>query len=246
MFTLTRGVQQLVSLSASKSNSILFSIRRRLRNFPPYTHVDFAGCNIPVTDSLLPLGITLDSTLSFGSHVSQLSKQSFFRLPALRHVRHCRTTDMANAAALAVVQSRLGYANSLLYSTSSCNIHKLQCVPDTLSCHVINQSNISFCERHYYLHRLPIHLPINFKLALPTYKTITLHQPSYLSSLLSPHSISQSLHSFNQSLLHQPRVRSVTGPRAFSSSVPNTHGILNLHLYVPRLPSTLPLFQVSA
>jgi hypothetical protein len=51
-----------------------------VRNFPPDMHVDVAGCNIPVTDSLLTLGITLHSRLSFDSHVSQLCKQSFFHL----------------------------------------------------------------------------------------------------------------------------------------------------------------------
>jgi hypothetical protein len=38
-----------LSFNASKSNSILFSTRQRLRNFPPDMQVDVAGCNIPVS-----------------------------------------------------------------------------------------------------------------------------------------------------------------------------------------------------
>jgi Reverse transcriptase (RNA-dependent DNA polymerase) len=41
----------VLSFNASKSNSILFSTRQRLRNFPPDMHVDFAGCNILIKKS---------------------------------------------------------------------------------------------------------------------------------------------------------------------------------------------------
>jgi Reverse transcriptase (RNA-dependent DNA polymerase) len=50
-----------MSLNTSKSNSILFCSNQRLCNFPPDMYVDVAHCNIPVTDSLLTLGITLDA-----------------------------------------------------------------------------------------------------------------------------------------------------------------------------------------
>jgi hypothetical protein len=95
---------------------------------------------------------------------------------------------MANAAAVAIVQSCLDYANALLCGTSSSIIHKLQRVPDTLSRLVINQSNISSAERFYNLDWLLI--THQLQPALLTYKTITLHHLSYLSSLLSPHSTS--------------------------------------------------------
>jgi hypothetical protein len=127
---------------------------------------------------------------------------------------------MANTAAVAIVQSRLDYANSLLYGTASSNLHKLQRVQNTLSRLIINQSNISSAKQLYNLHWLHIHLRINFKLALLTYKTVALHQPSYWSSHLSPHSTSQLLRSSDQNLLHQPQVHIITGSLAFSSSAP--------------------------
>jgi hypothetical protein len=77
---------------------------------PTTGHVDLAGCNMPVSDSRLTLGITLiDNTTSFDSHVSQLCKQSFFHIQQLRRIRHCLTVDRANAADVATVQSRLSY-----------------------------------------------------------------------------------------------------------------------------------------
>ena len=88
-------------------------------------------------------------------------------------------------------------------------------------CPILGKNNISSAERFYSLHWLPIHLCINFKLhALLTYKTLTLCQTYYLPSLLSPYFTSRSLRSSDQNLLHQPRVRTVIGSRAFISSAP--------------------------
>jgi hypothetical protein len=177
MFTLsTQGFLQTACHSMLSKWTLYFSLLANayVTFLMTYMHVDVAGCNIPVTDSLHTLGITLDSTLSVDSHVWQLCKQSHFHLRALRHIRHCLTTDMANAAAVAIVQSRLDCANSLLYGTSSSNIHKLQCFQDTLSHLTIKQCNISSADRRYNLHWLPVHLHINCNLALPTYQTIVM------------------------------------------------------------------------
>jgi hypothetical protein len=103
---------------------------------------------------------------------------------------------------------------------------------------VFGKRSVTQCFQFYNLHWLPIHLRINFKLALLTYKTITLHQPSYLFNLLSLQSTARSLRYSDQKLLHQPRVRTVTGSRTFSSSAIK-YGILYFHLYAPRPPSTL-------
>jgi len=45
-----------------------------------------------------------------------------FHLRALRHIRSSLTTDMATSIAVALVQSRIDYANSLPYRLSTRNI----------------------------------------------------------------------------------------------------------------------------
>jgi hypothetical protein len=85
---------------------------------------------------------------------------------------------------------------------------------------LINQSNILSAERLYNLRWLRIHLRVNFKHALLTYKTVTPHRLSCLSCILSAHATSRSLRSADHKLLPQHRVRTVTGSRAFSSSAP--------------------------
>ena len=50
------------------------------------------------------------------------------------------TTDMVTAIAVALVQSRLDYANSLLYRVSTRNIHKLQRYQNTAARLILQQS----------------------------------------------------------------------------------------------------------
>ena len=59
-----------------------------------------------------------------------------------------------------------------------------------------------------------------YKTALITFKTVSAHQPPYLSSHLVPHNPSRSLHSANLNYLTVPRVTSALQSRAFSVSAP--------------------------
>ena len=68
----------------------------------------------------------MDSTLNFNAHVSSVCKTSYYHLQALKHIRPVLTQDMAASIAVDLVQSRLDYANSILYQTSANNMHKLQ------------------------------------------------------------------------------------------------------------------------
>ena len=63
-------------------------------------------------------------------------------------------------------------------------------------------------------------LPIQFKIALITYKTLSTDQPPYLSSLLHPYRPSRSLRSANRNLLLIPPHTTNFSRRAFSFTAP--------------------------
>ena len=72
------------------------------------------------------LGVIMDSKLTLDSHISAICKTCYYHLRSLRHIRRSLTQDMAISVAVAIVQSRLDYCNSLLYDISTFNINKLQ------------------------------------------------------------------------------------------------------------------------
>jgi hypothetical protein len=108
------------------SQAILFGTQQRSHHFPSIPSINISGSLFSLFDKISTLLVTLDSTLSFNLHVSNVCKASYFHLQTLGRIRPILTKDIALYIAVALVQSRLDYTNSFLYRTSSHNIKKLQ------------------------------------------------------------------------------------------------------------------------
>ena len=163
-------------LNPTKSDAILFGTQQRLHHFTDIPTINIAGSVVNLSNKITTLGVTLDSTLNFNAHVSSVCKTSYYHLQALKHIRPVLTQDMAASIAVALVQSRLDYANyamlTILYQTSANNIHKLQRVRNMAARLVTRNkfahSDIDLSELHW----LPVSKRINFKIAILTYKIL--------------------------------------------------------------------------
>jgi len=204
-----------LALNSSKSESI-FGSRQRLHTFPAVSQPTIAGSTIPTSDTIKTLGVTLANHLTFKQHTQSICCNVHYHNRALRHIRPALTESMAATITASVVQSRLDYANALLYGTLAGNIHKLQCAQNSLSCVVLPHHLGSSSSRLSHLHWLPVHRRIQFKIALITYKTLSTDQPPYLSGLLHPYRPSRSLRSANRNLLLIPPHTTNFSRRAFS------------------------------
>jgi len=167
---------------------------------------------IPLLHWASPL---IASHLTFDSHVTALSKSCNFHIRLLRHIRKSLTDDMAHSIAVALVSSRLDYANSILYGISKSNILKLQRIQNHLAKLVTQNYHISSSATIQLLHWLPIKHRIDFKLSTLTYKLLHSHTPLYLASTLPTSNPIRNLRSGNLDLLHQPFSSSAIGSHAF-------------------------------
>ena len=112
---------------------------------------------------------------------------------------------LAASLGASLVQSRLDYANSIMYGMSASNMHKLQSAQNSLTRVVLpSLRHLSASERLSYLHCLPVNYRIQFKIATLTYKTLATCQPSYLYNLLQVYHPSRVLRLSTQQLLHVP------------------------------------------
>ena len=96
--------------------------------------------------------------------------------------------------------------------------------------------HLSASEWLSYLHWLPVHYRIQFKIATLTYKTLATCQPSYLYNPLQLQSSSRALRSSTQQLLQVPYMPTGFGRRTFSYSSPATWNSIptsNQKLFVP-------------
>ena len=208
-----------LSLNASKSEAILFGTHQRLRRFPIIPSITVAGTTVPLSDSIKTLGVILDKNLSFRAHTSAVCRSAYYHLKALRHIRPSLTDDMACTLGASVIQSRFDYANSILFNSPAYNIARLQRAQNSLARVVLPKlSNLPTDSLFRHLHWLPVDKRIQFKVAVLTYKTISLGQPVYLRSLLNYYQPSRSLRSSGQQLLSLPTVSTEYGKRSFSYS----------------------------
>jgi Reverse transcriptase (RNA-dependent DNA polymerase) len=207
-------------LNPDKSETILLGTTQRLSHSPTYLSV--VGSNLAVSKILKTLGVTLDSSLTFANHVNNVVQSCNFHLRSLQQIRHSLPLDIANTIACSIVGSRLDYCNSLPIGSSSSVQHTLQRIQNNLARTVCNvkPSEQSVDRLLRDLHWLPVNKRIIYKTALIVHKVLRVHQPSYLSPLLTPYTPSRSLRSSGQGLLKEPKARLEIGTRCFSHSAP--------------------------
>ena len=173
------------------------------------------------------------SNLTFKAHITALCKACHFHLRSLRHIRRLLTDDMAILIAVALVQSRLDYCNSLFFNMSCLDINKLQRVQNLAARIALNDWRSPIQQILVNLHWLPIQARITFKICTLTYKLLSENQPANLRSLITSYVPPRLLRSSDQCLLTQPRTRTCIGPtRPASRPFPNMYSLqLNNYIY---------------
>ena len=156
---------------------------------------------------------------------------SIYHTRALRYIRPALTDEMAQSVAVALVQSRLDYANSLLLNTSVSNTRKLQSMQNQLARTVlwrsVDQSSTQLLKQ---LHWLPVICRMKYKIGLITHNVLNTGQPAYLRSLLTHYQLTRTLRSADQHLLTVPNLKTEFARRAFSFVSPTTWNDIPLEI----------------
>ena len=112
---------------------------------------------------------------------------AFFQLRQLHLIRSYLTMDSAKTLVHAFISVRLDYCNSLLVGAADCIIQKLQAVQNAAA-QLINGTrkfdHITPILRE--LHLLPVHLRIQYKIAMLDNKCLRGLAPPYLAELCQP------------------------------------------------------------
>ena len=129
------------------------------------------------------------------------------------------TKDMAESIAVALVSSRLDYANSVLFGTSTANLYKIQRVQNTVAKIVLNDSVLPSSIALRQLQWLHVKQRIYFKITL-TYRTLLFGSPSYFSSLINFNNPPEPLCSSSFNLLHVLFTAKAIGRKTFRFAAP--------------------------
>ena len=176
----------MLKLNPDKTEFIIFGSHAQLKKLDPYLPVKIFGNFMHPAVVVKNLGVWFDANFSFANHVRNICKTCFIQIRDLRRVRKHLTDEAAILAANALVSSRLDYCNSLFRSLSSLNMHKLQCIQNTLARIVTNCNKYTRASPILKrLHWLPIESRCIFKTATLVYKFLHSGHPSYFGPLLS-------------------------------------------------------------
>jgi len=176
-------------------------------------------------ESAKDLGVILDSELSFDSQINKLVKACFMVIRKLYSIKPFLSSDHLKSIVCTNVFSQLDYCNSLYYGISSASIKKLQQVQNSAARLVRPKNSALSLENVFYnCHWLRVNERILFKLLLTVHKCINHTAPHSLCALIT----------FGDSertkKLHETKVKTKYGERAFSHSGPKLWNLLPLSI----------------
>ena len=230
-----------LKLNPDKTEFLLIGHEQQRMKYLSSFPIPLLGVDTKPARTARNLGVHFDQNFNFRNHIGQICRSCYYHIRDLRRIRrHLRLED-AKCLATALVTSRLDYCNSLLQGLAAKDILKLQRVQNCLA-RVVTKSGrfASSLPLRRSLHWLPISSRIEFKINLLTFKVLSTGQPSYLSNLISRAMPRRILRSNNEILLSVPRVKTMTGARAFSSCAPTLWNRLPLSV---RSSDTVSVFR---
>ena len=177
-----------LALNPSKSKAILLGTSQRLKTLSTLSSVNVSCTTVPLTTQIKLLGVTLDQSLSFDSHITALSKSCFYHNRALRHIRPILTSETqpisSPALCSCLFQAGLCKCMSVRYlcqeSISHTENSKLAC-----SCRHMLQISVQLRPSVETPPLASSHSPHSFQ-NCPTYFQVTSHHSSIISVI--PHS----------------------------------------------------------
>ena len=185
--------------------------------------INMAGDLILTSDEIRYLGVWLNLTLNFKTHVTKKCKEAMVNFIRIRSIHNLLTDEATSSLLLSLCVSHLNYCNSVLYGLPNVTLNRMQKVQNMCRCLVLRKSkwdSVSACLSK--LHWLPIKQCISFKICVLTYKLLHQQGPQYLQDLLHCRTHKRDLRSASDnSWLLIPRTKCKTfAARSFSVSAP--------------------------
>ena len=177
--------EHFLKINADKTEIILFR-PPSTKSVPTIQGMFIGDTCIRFSETVKLLGVTLDTHLTFDSHVNKVVSESFYHLKNVSKIKRYLTLAETEKVIHAIVTSKFDYCNVLLNGIKSSAITKLQKVQNyaaRLVTNLIGRSHV-IDEVLHDLHWLSIRKRTLFKVLLMIHKFFIGAVPEYFTELL--------------------------------------------------------------
>ena len=215
-----------LKVNANKTQLAVFGSRQNLRSLPDLK-VTFCDVALQPRAEVKNLGVVFDSTLSWESHVSELSRQCTGVLIGLSHCRHYLPDGVIKVLVSALVLTRIRYCLAVYGNGTLKNFDRLQ--------RVLNFAVRVIFGRRKFDHVSDLREQLRWMSPQQMSQTQTLSLAHKVLRLGEPDSLADSFircrdvrqrSTRQDSLLHLPRPRTEAGRRRFAYRAPALYNSL--------------------
>ena len=203
-------------INPDKTKLLLLGTRQMLRSAPEDFHVTLLGKQLHPVSSAKDLGVTIDASLTYDEHVSNVVSSCTASLCQINRIKHILDRQTLITMFDALVFSKLYYCSSVWANTSKKNLEKLQRVQN-FAARIITgtkkHEHISPVLRE--LNWLPVHLTVQYRDTVMAFKCMKGLAPSYLCEKFRKRSEVHSRATRNNNMLNVPFFKSASGQRTF-------------------------------
>ena len=202
-------------INPDKTKLVFFGTRQLVSKLPDVS-VPFLGQQLIPESSAKDLGVILDSSLTFSSHISSLSSSLLSSLCQISRVRHLFSKEALCIMINSLVFSKLFYCSTVWSGTYKQNIHKLQLMH--------NFAARILTDTRKYDHITPalkdlgwltVEEQLRLRDVILMYKCVNNVVPGYLSCKLGKRSDAHAYNLRNTDHLNIPKCRTVAAQRGF-------------------------------
>lgn len=174
-----------LKMNNSKTEIIMYGTKYQLAKLN-ISSISVRGCEVKCVDHVRDLGVFMDSTLNFDTHIRKKCQIAYAQLRNLKDIRKHLSQKSTEIMVHGLIHSHIDFCNGLFTDIPAYLVNKLQRIQNQAA-RVVTSAPYDHptTEILKSLHWLPVRARIMFKILVIVFRTVQGTAPPYLKCLFN-------------------------------------------------------------